>query len=52
MSENLSKLTFLYLFKSSKMIFVTVIILVELQKCTVNYSVNDMGEISFSGGYL
>ena len=36
------------------MIFMTVIILVELQKCTVtvNYSVNDMGEISFSGGYL
>ena len=51
MFENLSKLTFSYLFKS-KMIFVTVIILVELQKFTVNYSVNDMGEISFSGGYL
>ena len=51
MFENLSKLTCSYLFQS-KMIFVTVIILVELQKCTVHYSVNDMGEISFSGGYL
>ena len=49
--ENLSKFTFSYLFES-KITFVTVITLVGSLKWTVNFSVNDMENISFSGGYL
>ena len=51
MFENLSNFTFSYLFKS-KMTFVTVIILVESLKWAVNFSLNDMGHISFSVDHL